>query len=146
LFSNIRGRSTVLGVIAAGGLAVDAYIHFDLASNYDVVKTSTLSQGELFRVEAVLAIVTALGVLIRPRRYTALAALAVAGSALAVLLVYRYYNLGAIGPVPSMYEPVWFAEKTTAAVAELLSAIASAALAVLLLRVPTAARRSATSR
>jgi methionine synthase II (cobalamin-independent) len=48
---------TVLTVIVAAGLAIDAYVHLDLASTYDVVKTSTLSQGDLFRVEAVLAIV-----------------------------------------------------------------------------------------
>ena len=62
---------TVLTLIVAAGLAIDAYVHLDLASTYDVVKTSTLSQGDLFRVEAALAIVAGVALLVRPRRYTA---------------------------------------------------------------------------
>ncbi len=76
---------TVLTVIVAAGLAIDAYVHLDLASTYDVVKTSTLSQGDLFRVEAVLAIVAGVALLVRPRRYTAwFAFLVSAGRARAV--------------------------------------------------------------
>jgi hypothetical protein len=31
---------------------------------------------------------------------------------------YRYVDPGAIGPLPDMYEPVWFPEKTLAGIAE----------------------------
>jgi hypothetical protein len=34
------------------------------------------------------------------------------------VLLYRYVDVGAIGPVPNMYEPVWFTLKTRSAVAE----------------------------
>jgi hypothetical protein len=128
LFSNGRAASLGLSVIVAAGLAVDAYVHLDLAGNYDAVKTSTLSQGDLFRAEAAVAILAALAILIRPRWYTAAFAVVVAASALAALLVYRYDNLGAIGPLPSMYEPVWFAKKTVAAIAEAVSTLTAAAL------------------
>jgi hypothetical protein len=50
---------TVFTVLTATGLAVDAYVHFDLAPTYDAIKTGTLSQGDLVRAEAVLALVAA---------------------------------------------------------------------------------------
>jgi len=34
------------------GLAIEAFVHLDLASSYDGVKSSVLTQGHLFRVEA----------------------------------------------------------------------------------------------
>ena len=71
-----RGQSyrpaiTALVIIAAGGLTLDAYVHLDLASRYAPIKTSVLSQATLFRLEAVVAIIAAIVLLIRPRRYTA---------------------------------------------------------------------------
>ncbi|HEX3786196.1 MAG TPA: hypothetical protein VHX38_41660 [Pseudonocardiaceae bacterium] len=49
------------------GLATDAYVHFDLASQYDTTGGG-ISQGLLFRVEAVAAILAALLVLASARR------------------------------------------------------------------------------
>jgi hypothetical protein len=125
-------RWFLIGLVVAG-LAIDAYVHFDLAGNYAPIKTSTLSQADLFRAEAVVSIVAAVALLARPRRYTAALALVIAGSALVVLLVYRYHNISAFGPIPAMYEPVWFREKVVAAIAEAVATLASA----LLLVVPT---------
>lgn len=123
---------TVLVLVAVAGLAVDAWVHIDLASNYDVVKTSTISQGDLFRVEAVLAIVAGLALLVRPRRWSAgLAFLVAAGGTFAVVL-YRYVDVGKIGPVPDMYEPGWYTEKTVSAVAEGIAALAALALLLLM--------------
>jgi hypothetical protein len=122
---------TSLSVVAAVGLGIDAYVHFDLAPTYDVIKTSTLSQGDLFRAEGVVAILTAVALLVRPRRYTAALAFAVAGSALAAALVYRYVNVGSIGPIPSMYEPAWYPEKVRATWAEGIATVASLAVLVL---------------
>jgi hypothetical protein len=122
---------TALAVLAAAGLAYDAYAHFDLAGTYDAVKTSDLSQGDLFRVEGVVAVLAALAILVRPRRYTALIAFAVGASALGAVLIYRYYQVKSIGPIPSMYEPVWYPEKTRSAWAEAVAAAASASVFVL---------------
>lgn len=121
---------TVLTLIVAAGLAIDAYVHFDLASTYDVVKTSTLSQGDLFRVEAVLAIIAGVALLVRPRRYTAWFALLVSAGGVAAVLVYRYANVGKLGPIPNMYEPYWYGEKTLSLVAEAVAAVAAAVLLV----------------
>jgi hypothetical protein len=129
--------AALIAVVVAG-LAIDAYIHFDLASNYAPIKTSAISQAGLFRIEAIVSIAAALALLVRPRRYTAAIAFVVAASAFAALIVTRYYDIGAIGPIPDMYEPVWFTEKLVAAYAEAVAAIAALALVVTLPR-----RRSA---
>ncbi|MCW2550133.1 MAG: hypothetical protein JWN96_4593 [Mycobacterium sp.] len=127
-WTNLIAARSFLVLAAVCGLGLDAYVHFDLASRYAPIKTSTISQADLFRVEAVVAILAALAVLLRPRRYTAAIATVVAGSALAVLLVYRYADIGSIGPIPSMYEPVWFTEKLVAFWSELAATVASLAL------------------
>jgi hypothetical protein len=111
------GASMVLALLAAAGLAYDAYVHLDLASSFDVVG-DTITQGALFRIEAVLAIVAGLVVLASDSRLAwALAGMVGIGGVAAVLL-YRYVDVGAIGPIPNMYEPVWYHEKTWSAVAE----------------------------
>jgi hypothetical protein len=125
---------TVLTVIVAAGLAIDAYVHLDLASTYDVVKTSTLSQGDLFRVEAALAIVAGVALLVRPRRYTAWFAFLVSAGGVAAVLVYRWVDVGKLGPLPNMYEPYWYGEKTLSLVAEAIAAVAAAVLLVLMYR------------
>ncbi len=49
-------------------------------------------------------------------------AFVVAASALAGVMIYANYDLGAIGPIPDMYEPSWYGEKTLSAVAEAVAA------------------------
>lgn len=120
---------TVLIVVAVAGLAVDAYVHLDLASAFANNKTSTLSEADLFRAEAVAAIVAALALLLRPRRYTAALAFLVAAAGVVAVVVYRYVDVGAFGPVPNMYDPYWEpAEKNLSAVAEAVAALAALAL------------------
>jgi hypothetical protein len=120
-----------LTVVTVAGLAVDAYVHLHLASDYDAVKTTVLSQGELFRAEGSAAIVVAVALLVRPRRYTAVLAALLGAAGLAAVLVYRYVNIKAFGPIPAMYEPIWYGDKTRSAYAEGSAAVAGAALAIL---------------
>ncbi len=101
----------LLRVLAAAGLAVDAYVHAHLAGGYDAVTTATVSQGTLFRVEAGLAALAALLVLVVHRTLTDLYAWLVAAGGLALVLIYRYADVGRLGPVPDMYEPAWFSDK-----------------------------------
>ena len=122
----------VLILVTAGGLAYDAYVHLDLASTYDAARTSALSQGDLFRAESVAAILAGALLLLRPRRYSALIAFAVAAAGLGAVLLYRYVNVGRLGPIPSMYEPVWYPEKTHSALAEAIAAVAAFALLAML--------------
>jgi hypothetical protein len=117
-----------LTVIVLAGLAVDVYVHFDLASSYVGVKSSVLSQADLFRAEAVVAVIAGVALLVRPRRYTAAFAFLVLAGGTTAVLVYRYVNVGAFGPFPNMYENIWYTEKTLSAWAEGIGALAAAAL------------------
>ena len=139
--SSLRSRiasafsvSMLLRLVCAAGLAVDARVHLKLASAYDAIKSSVVSQGDLFRIEAGLAIVAALLILVVHRKVVALVALAVAGGGLAALLVYRYFDLGAIGPLPPMYEPIWYSDKTNTCIAQAVSTLAALVLLVLPIR------------
>lgn len=119
-----------LRVIAAAGLAVDAYVHADLAGQFDGNGTH-LTEGTLFRLQAGLAALAAAFVLLHGKRLAAAFALLIAASALGAVLLYRYVDVGAIGPLPNMYEPIWYTEKTVTAIAEAVAAAASAALLVI---------------
>jgi hypothetical protein len=120
---------TILRLITAAGLAVDAYVHFDLASQYDTT-IGGITQGLLFRIEAVAAILAALLVLASARRVFAVLPLLIAASALGAILLYRYVDVGTIGPLPDMYDPAWFPEKVLSAIAEAIATIGAAILLV----------------
>ncbi|WP_280721617.1 hypothetical protein [Kitasatospora sp. MAA4] len=114
------GRTTlwVLALLTAAALAIDAYVHADLAARYDPI-SSNISQGDLFRIEAGAASLGALLLLLRPAsRLTWAFAVLVLTSALGAIMLYRYVNVGTLGPLPNMYEPIWYREKTFAAVVE----------------------------
>ena len=116
--------SWALRIATAAALALDAAVHWHNASAYDAVK-ATLSQGELFRIQTAMAVAVGLLVGVRPRRGSWVAALAVGGSALAAVLLYRYVHVGAVGPLPDMYENTWQVP------GKLLSASAEAATVLL---------------
>jgi hypothetical protein len=113
-------------LIAVAGLGIDAYVHLDLASTYSEAQ-APINEGVLFRAEAVLAILTAVTLILAARRLTFLIAFAVSASALTLMLVSRYVDLGPLGPFPDLYDPVWFAEKLWAAFGEAAAAVASVA-------------------
>ena len=115
----------MLQLLVAAGLAVDAYVHADLAPVYDGIR-ATISEGDLFRIEAGVAAGAALIVLVAGRRAGFLLALTVVASGLGALLLYRYVDVGRIGPVPNMYEPSWFPEKTAATGAEAAATVLAA--------------------
>jgi hypothetical protein len=117
--------SWVLRVATAAALGVDAVVHWQNSSAYDAVGTTTITQGMLFRAEATVAVVAGLLVLVRPRPSSWVAALLVAASALVAVLLYRYVDLGTLGPLPDMYENTWQVP------GKLLSAYAEAAAVVL---------------
>lgn len=114
--------SLALAALTAALLGYDAYVHLHLASGYDAVG-DTVTQGALFRVEAGLALAAALLVLVSDSR-PAWAAAGVTGlGGVAAVLLYRYVDVGALGPIPNMYEPAWYHDKTWSAVAEGTAAV-----------------------
>jgi hypothetical protein len=130
-----RGERTlqiVLTVIVVAGLAVDAYVHLNLASAFADVKTSTMSKADVFRVDAIVALIAAVALLVRPRRYTAAFAFLVAAAGTIAVVVYRYVDVGSIGPFPNMYDPYWGpAKKAISTFAEGAAALAALGLFVM---------------
>jgi hypothetical protein len=120
--------------MTAAGLGVDAYLHWHLAVNFDTLTGTAsphISEGTLFRLEAVLALIAMLLVLSSRRRFAAAFALLVAAGGLGVLLLYGYVDVGGLGPLPDMYDPIWYTEKTVSAVAEAVAAVGALCLLLL---------------
>jgi hypothetical protein len=136
-----RGNAAelVLRVLAAAALAVDAVVHARLAPGYQSAAPEGLGEGNLFLAEAAAAAAAGLYVLIRGSRPAWILALLTAGGGLAVLLLYRYIDVPAVGPFPAMYEPIWFFDKTLTALAQALAVILSAAALFLRWRTRNAA-------
>ncbi|QKW10459.1 hypothetical protein HUT18_32625 [Streptomyces sp. NA04227] len=120
----VRGAARVL---AAAGLAVNTYFHVHLADNYDVVE-ATVSQGTLFRLEAALTALAALLVLVWRRWPGDAFAWLVSAGGLALLLVYRYVDVGELGPLPNMYEPLWFDDKKWTVASQAVTILATTVL------------------
>ncbi|GGY38652.1 hypothetical protein [Streptomyces omiyaensis] len=117
----------VARLLAAAGLAADAYLHVYLADRYDAV-SATVSQGTLFRIEAAVAALAALLVLVWRRLLAEAFAWTVAAGGLAALLLYRYVDVGELGPLPNMYEPLWFTDKNLVVIAQVLALLAATLL------------------
>ncbi|WP_326962347.1 hypothetical protein [Arthrobacter sp. MP_M7] len=108
----------VLRVCVAAALLASAVIHVQLAPGYQQAAPGGIGQGTLFIVQAGAATLAAAFVLLRGSRAAFAAAAVVALLSLAAVILYRYVQVPALGPLPSMYEPVWYAAKVITAVAE----------------------------
>lgn len=102
----------------AASLVLSAVIHIQLAPGYQQAAPGGIGQGTLFLIQAGTAILAAVFVLLKNTRTAFAAAAAVGMSSLAAVILYRYVQIPTIGPVPSMYEPVWYTAKVISAVAE----------------------------
>jgi hypothetical protein len=129
----------LLRLLAAAGLGVDAYVHADLAARFDG-NTASISQGTLFRVQAGAAALAALLLVAWGRRVAAGYGLLISASALGAVLLYRYVDVGKLGPLPDMYDPAWYTEKSVSAVAEAVALVCCLALLALVLRRRASAR------
>ena len=99
-------RLRMLGAAAAATLVIDAYVHLHDAHFYGS-STALISKGALFQVQAIIAIVIAIALLVRPGRVVWALAVLVTVSAVAAVVLYTYVNVGAVGPLQDMYEPTW---------------------------------------
>lgn len=102
----MRALSWLLRVITAGGLAVDAYVHFTRAPDYEGAP-GAISQATMFRAESIAAIVVAVLVLVTGARIAWLLAFLVGISAVVAVLISRYTTLGPIGPFGLVPEADW---------------------------------------
>ena len=121
----------LLILITIVGLGIDAYVHLHVASSYRLVRTSALSQADLFRLESVLAILAALWLLIRPSLFSAVFAFLVAAGGVAAVTFYYYADPGQLCRIPDMDEPVWYADKTWSFDGEAVAAVSALVLLVL---------------
>ena len=117
----------LLRLVVVAGLAVDVYVHLHLAAGYDA-NTAVISEGALFRVEAGVAAVAAVLVLLTRTQIGVVVAFLVAAGGVGAVLLYQYVDVGAVGPLPNMYEPLSYPEKTYSLIAEAVAALAALAL------------------
>lgn len=121
----VRTHIRLLAVLAAVPFVIDAVVHGSNASSYDPAGGGLITEGNLFRAEAGIAALVALLLVMRPSRSVWMLAVATAVMALGAVVLYRYVNVGAIGPIPNLYEPTWQVP------GKLLSAYAEAAAVVI---------------
>ncbi|QFG23760.1 hypothetical protein [Actinomadura sp. WMMB 499] len=111
----------------AAGLVVDAVVHWMYAPDMAYVQGGSISGELLFQVQAAVAGVAAVIVLTYANRWAYALAFMVAGSAVGALLLYHYADVGVLGPLPDMYDPVWYTEKWLSLVGEGIAAVAAVA-------------------
>ncbi|MFB4298076.1 hypothetical protein [Actinomadura sp. NTSP31] len=116
----------ILRLLVAAGLAADAVVHWRFAPEMAFVKGGSIDGDLLFRIQAGAAAVVAVIVLTYAARWSYALAFLVAASAVGALLLYYYVDVGALGPLPNMHEPVWYTEKTVSLVGEGVAAVAAA--------------------
>jgi hypothetical protein len=107
----LQGSGALAGLViragAAAALVIDAVVHLQDAYFYDPNAGPLLTQGQLFRVQSVVALVLAAAVLAWPRRLVWVVAFVVAASACGAVVLYTYVNVGPLAGLPNMYEPSW---------------------------------------
>jgi hypothetical protein len=113
----------LLRLMGAAALAVSSYVHLHGAHFYSSLG-DTITQADLFYVQGSVAALVALWVLASGNRWAWVAVALVGAASFAAVMVYRYVDVGSIGPIPNMYEPTWQTNE------KLLSAYAEAAAVV----------------
>ena len=122
----VTAHIRLLALLGAIPFVIDAVVHAANATNYDPPFGGLFTEGNLFRAEAAAAGLIALLLLVRPTRAVWIAALAIALTALGAVVLYRYVNVGSIGPIPNLYEPTWLAPgKLLSAAAESFAVVIS---------------------
>ena len=123
-----RGTRAELAVraLVVLGLTVDAVVHLRLAPAMDLAAPGGIGGGNLFRMQGAAAGAVALVLLLTGRRWAYVLALLAALSALVPSLLYHVVDVPAVGPVPSMHDPLWSPEKVVSMVGEALAAALAA--------------------
>jgi hypothetical protein len=115
----------LLRLLVAAGLAADAYVHWQFAPDMKGSQGGSIDGELLFQAQAIVAALAGLAVLVLANRVTYAIAFLVAASAVGALLLYYYVDVGRLGPLPAMHEPVWYTEKTISLVGEGIAALAA---------------------
>lgn len=127
----MRALRIALLLVTAIALVVNAIIHFRLAGPFDAITGTLVSQGTLFRIQAVVNLAVAAILLIARTRWAAALAgiVAAGGLALVVITTLVTLDLSTIG-LPFLFEPIWYTDKIISAVVQALALIAAGVLAL----------------
>lgn len=121
----------ILAAVTAAGLLISAATHLSLAGPFDGNPGALLSQGALFRIQAVVdALAAALLLLLRTRWSAALAALVAAGGAGILALTTVVAVDGTPLGLPYLFEPGWYPTKTGAFLAQVVALVAAVGVLV----------------
>lgn len=115
----------IIRVVVVVGLAIDAYVHFHLASDFKSNNDGLISGDWMFRLEGLAAAVIAVLVLIWANRFTYLLAFLIAAVGVAAVVLFSKYNLGKIWPMSTVYDPIWSTEKWVSLYGEAAAAVAA---------------------
>jgi len=109
----------VLRVLAATCLGISAYVHLHLAHRYGY--PGTISGAAIFRIQGLVAATVGVLLLVTGNKWVWVAAALVGLASFTAVVLYRYVDVGAIGPLPNMYDSTWqpSPEKLLSAIAEL---------------------------
>lgn len=114
----------VLSVLTAAGLVVDGVVHLRVAGQYAVPDGGLLAETNLFRAQAVVALLAAAWVLLNPQRWSFAVAGLVAAVAAVAVITTTYFDPGTVGPLPDLYQPTWAVPgKQLSATAEVCSTV-----------------------
>src|SRR4051794_22551394 len=95
----------VLRVIAAACLGISAYVHLHLAHRYGF--PGTISGETIFRIQGIVAATVGVLLLLTGNKWVWVAAAVVGLAAFTAVMLYRHVDVGAIRPVPNMYDSTW---------------------------------------
>ncbi|WP_433466313.1 hypothetical protein ACQPZP_03860 [Spirillospora sp. CA-142024] len=118
----------LLRLLVAAGLAADAVVHWRFAPGMAPgphTPSDVIPGDDLFRGQAVAAAVAGLLVLFWARKWTYAIAFIVAASAAGAVLLYYFVDFGQLGPIPRMYDPSWYSDKTISLAGEVVAAVAA---------------------
>jgi len=109
----------VLRVIAAACLGISSYVHLHLAHRYGY--PGTISGETIFRIQGIVAATIGVLLLLTGNKWVWVAAALVGLASFTAVMLYRYVDVGAIGPLPNMYDSTWqpSPEKLLSAIVEL---------------------------
>lgn len=119
----------ILIALTSAALVVNAVIHLQLAGPFDAITGTLIGQGWLFRIQAIVNIAVAVLLLVVRRPWVAAAAAVAAAGGLALILITVAVplDLTALG-LPLLFEPLWYAQKTIAALVQGLAVLTGAIL------------------
>lgn len=111
-----RAGSVTARLLGVALLVASAVTHFHLAPLYNI--GPPITTGQLFIAQGIASCLVALWLLARGSSAAWLVATLLMAASLAAVLASVRLQIPEFGPLPSIYEPVWYPEKVLSAAVE----------------------------